>query len=75
MPKQTIPDNVKKQVDEIVARFNHQVIKNPNYFYIPRYRGKYLYLNRRGFKTVDPICRLKYSGEIDNWGFAIYKYS
>jgi len=46
MPKQTIPDNIKKQVDEIVARFNHQVIKNPNYFYFTRYRGE----------MVDIIC-------------------
>jgi hypothetical protein len=75
MSKQNIPDNVKKQVDEIVTRFNHQVIKNKDNFYIPRYRGKYLYLSRRGFRTVNPICRLKYSGEIDNWDFAIYKYS
>jgi len=75
MPQKTIPDKVKKQVDEIVEKFNLRVIKNPNTFYSTRYRGKYLYLSRSNYGSVDPICRLEYTGSIDNWNFAIYKYS
>ena len=66
---------VKKQVDEIVEKFNLRVIKNSNNFYVTRYRGKYLYLSRSKYGSIDPICRLEYIGSIENWNFAIYKYS
>ena len=75
MPQKTIPDNVKKQVDESIEKFNLRVIKNPNNFYITRYRRKYLYLSRTKYGSIDPICRLEYTGSIDNWNFAIYKNS
>ena len=73
MPQKLIPDKVKKQVDEIVKRFNLRVIKNSNNFYITRYRGKYLYLSRSSYGSIDPICRLEYTGSIDNWDFAFWQ--
>jgi len=42
MPKQSIPEEIKKQADEIVAAFNQKVIKNPNRLYVPRYKGRYV---------------------------------
>jgi hypothetical protein len=75
MSKNTIPKNVKNQVEEIVEKFNRRVIKNPASFYFTRYRGKYLYLSRSRYGSIDPICRLEYTGSMDGWKFAIYKYS
>jgi len=75
MAKNTIPENVKKQVEEIVDKFNRGAIKNPTDYYFTRYRGKYLYLSRSRYGSTDPICRLEYTGSMDGWKFAIYKYS
>ncbi|HID51320.1 MAG TPA: hypothetical protein EYP41_04680 [Anaerolineae bacterium] len=44
--------------------------------YVPRFRGAYLYLNRIGYnKRPLQICRLKWTGSMDKWEFAIYKHS
>jgi hypothetical protein len=73
--KQAIPNEVKKQVDEIVLDFNRKVLQDPNYYYVTRYKGSYLYLDRYDYGKLGPICRLKYTGDINNWSFAIFKYS
>jgi hypothetical protein len=70
-----IPDDIKAQVDEIVKDFNHMVIRDPGYFYVTRYKGDYLYLDRINFGNLSPICRLKYTGNMQDWEFAIYRYS
>lgn len=75
MSNKTIPKEVKAQVEQIVQTFNKEVIKDPNYFYTTRYRGRYLYLTRTMHFTPSPVCRLKYTGKMDDWEFAIYKYS
>jgi hypothetical protein len=74
MGKERIPDEIKAQVNEIVARFN-EGSGDPTCFYAARFRGSYLYLDRRDFGRIGPICRLKYTGDVNNWEFAIYKYS
>ncbi len=70
-----IPDAVKVQVEEIIENFNRTVFKDGRYRYEAKYRGNFLYLGRREFGTSGPICRLKYTGQMDDWEFAIYKYS
>jgi hypothetical protein len=70
-----IPSAIREQVNQIVAHFNQSVIKNAECFYVPRYSGNYLYLDRHNYGPVGQICRLKYQGQIDNWEFAIYRYS
>jgi hypothetical protein len=75
MTKKGIPESIKKQVEEIVDRFNSEVIQDPYDFYVTRYRGNYLYLGRKEAGVFYPVCRLKYTGEMSNWEFAIYKYS
>jgi len=75
MRKKAIPDEVRKQADGIVKRFNQKVLKDPNYYYVTRYKGSYLYLDRFDYGRVGPICRLKYTGSVDNWEFEIFKYS
>jgi hypothetical protein len=70
-----IPENIREQADQLVARFNKRAIKDQKYSYVARYRGVYLYLDRHIDGQVEPICRLKYRGALDKWDFAIYKYS
>jgi hypothetical protein len=61
-----IPTHIREQVDQIVADFNQQTIKNPECFYAPRYSGHYLYLERYNYGALDPVVRLKYQGNLDN---------
>jgi hypothetical protein len=75
MSNKTIPKEVKAQVEQIVQTFNQEIIKAPNYFYTTYYRGLYLYLARMMGGPASPVCRLKYTGQMDDWEFAIYKYS
>jgi hypothetical protein len=70
-----IPDDIKEQADKIVADFNLKVFKDSNYYYKTRYKGKFLYLDRYEYGTESKVCRLQYTGAIDKWEFAIYKYS
>jgi len=75
MSSRKITDEVKEQVEEIVEKFNREVMKDPNYYYAIRYRGRFLYLERHDYGVHGPICRLEYTGSMDDWKFAIYKYS
>ncbi|MBI3316768.1 MAG: hypothetical protein HYZ85_02020 [Candidatus Omnitrophica bacterium] len=69
-----IPEDVRKQVDETVRRFNESWLKDSGCSYQARYEGKYLYLDRKEPVGTASICRLKYTGKMDDWEFAIYKY-
>lgn len=44
--------------------------------YVPRFQGAFLYLDRIGWNgRPSEVCRLKWAGDIENWGFAIYRHS
>jgi hypothetical protein len=44
--------------------------------YVPRFRSAFLYLDRIGWNGRPfEVCRLKWTGDIDNWDFAIYRHS
>ena len=73
--KRTIPESIKKQANEIVKSFNGNVIKDSQCYYTTRYRGTYLYVDRYDYGTTNTVCRLKYTGSIRDWEFAIFKYS
>ena len=71
-----IPEDIKAQVEDIVAQFNRTVIRNPGAFFVTRYRGQYLYLDRFSYsRKARPRGRLTYTGDMNKWEFAIYKYS
>jgi len=73
--KKQIPDQVRAQVDAVVERFNKTELRGRGCSYVVRYKGIYLYLDRNEGGRAHPICRLKYNGAMDNWDFAIFKYS
>lgn len=73
-----IPPAVRQQANEIVERFNQDVLEGGgNSRYIARFEGLYLCLDRQdwGNRKPDPICRLEWTGDMSTWKFAIYSYS
>jgi len=70
-----IPKKVKEEVNDIVARFNSEEFSTSDYSSLAKFKGKYLFLDRNDFGCIGPICRLEYTGKMDSWIFAIYKYS
>ena len=73
--KKAIPDEVRAQVEARVERFNREVVKHPLRFFSVRFRDKYAYLDRDTYGRVGQRVRLTYSGDMEGWDFAIYKYS
>ncbi len=75
MKNKGIPDDVKEKVTNIVQHFNHKNSRRGDCFYTARFQGQFLHLDRSDYGNVGPICRLKYTGKMDNWDFAIFKWS
>ncbi len=70
-----IPDDVKEKVCEIVQRFNNKHSNRNDCYYEAQFRGKFCYLLRSDYGRLGPVCRLTYTGKIDDWDFAIFKWS
>jgi len=71
-----ITDEVKKEVVKIIDRFNKEVLDNSPCNYYPRFKHDHLYIDRGDYgHSPAPICSLKYTGKMDKWKFAIFKYS
>ncbi len=76
MAKRAIPNHIKADVCKIIDHFNRGDLKDFHCMYIPRFKGSYLYLDRDdGAVSPGPISRLRYTGNMSKWEFAIYKYS
>ncbi len=76
MANKVISDEVRQQVEAIVAQFNKTELNGKGRTsYVARFQGKYLYLDQIAYGRKGPICRLTFNGEMTKWGFAIYKYS
>ena len=73
--KTPIPVQVKEEALRVVEQFNQKDLADTGSRYVPRFKGKYLYLDREGSGDVGHICRLEYAGPKRGWYFAIYKYS
>jgi len=71
-----IPEEVQLQVAKIVADFNKAKLGKKGCKYVAQYKGNYLYLLQdEGIGKLAPTVRLKFRGKIDNWEFAIFKWS
>lgn len=73
--KKQIPAEVREKAEEVIARFNRENFPDGNVKYMARFQGNYLFLDRSDYGSDGKICRLKYTGDFENWDFAIYKYS
>jgi len=75
MPAKSIPAEVKERVQQTVDRFNEDELGECGMLYTVRFRGRHLYIDRDDGAGARPICRLTYTGDMNAWDFAIYKYS
>ena len=75
MAKKLIPDDVKKDVADIVEQYNQKELSNLPCYFVARFRGNFLYLDRYDYDRKNSICRLKYTGNFKDWEFAIFKWS
>ncbi|WP_035273965.1 hypothetical protein [Desulfogranum japonicum] len=75
MGKKVIPDEIREEVIGIVERYNQEELNSIPCYFIVRFKGKFLYLDRSVHGKTSPICRLKYQEDFDDWDFAIYKWS
>lgn len=76
MPSPKLTPEIKAQADAIVARFNSEELRDePWAHYVTRYRGSHLYLGHQEGGQFWPVCRLTYTGDMNGWELAIYKYS
>lgn len=71
----SIPEDVKKDVEATVKRFNRENSARDDCYYLARFRGKHCYLDRADYGQLGPICRLTYTGKTQDWEFAIFKWS
>jgi len=69
-----IPSEIKEKADKIIADFNKSTFNDTDK-YKARYKGGFLYLDRKEGMMESPIARLKYTCEFLEWEFAIFKYS
>jgi len=76
MAKTKIPEEIREKANTIIDNFNARVYKRKSgvEFYAV-YKGDFLYLNRKEGERDGPVARLRYNGKIDNWDFAIFKWS
>jgi len=75
--KTIIPLKIQEEINRRIDNFNRKFFtgKGESLYYFAKFKGKYLYLNRLEFGNIAPVARLKYKGKINNWDFAIFKWS
>ena len=70
-----IPDEVREKVIGLVDKFNQKELQGVDCHYIARFQGRFLYLDRIAYGKKEPVSRMEYLREIDEWEFAIFKWS
>ena len=77
MAKAVITEEIKKEVIKIIDDFNNKYFDEDvkDLFYFAEFKGKFLYLKRYEYGTTSPVVRMKHSGDMKDWEFAIFKWS
>jgi len=66
-----VPDTVKAALGDRLQ--GHRAIRWPQLTdLLVRFRGDYAYIDADQDGDTWPLCRLRYTGSIDRWGFAIH---
>jgi len=72
----SVTQEVWEEVGDKIDAFNKKTFKGSlDFMYIPKFKGNFLYLNRKEFNLISPVARLKYTGDMKKWEFAIFKWS
>ncbi|MBS3808946.1 MAG: hypothetical protein KGY38_02175 [Desulfobacterales bacterium] len=75
MDVKEIPAFVRQAVEQAVENFNNDEISGTGKAYHVRFQGRYAYVDRDDGIGPSPVFRLEYTGDLSDWGFAVYKYS
>ena len=76
MAKPVISAEVQVEVTSLIESFNAKIFKgSADLYYTPRFKGSFLYLDRKEYNNISPVARLGYTGDIHKWDFAIFKWS
>jgi len=71
-----VPEQIKESIEKIVNEFNATKLKKFNCKFEIQYKGNFLYLLLdEGLPDLSPTLRLKYTGNLEKWEFAIFKWS
>jgi len=71
-----IPREIKEEANRIIEGFNDKTFgKKSGIAYHAVFRGSFLYLYRIEGENDGPVARLRYNGKMDNWNFAIFRWS
>lgn len=75
MAGKTVPQEIQRTILSRIEQFNQQEMPD-ECRYVGKFKGLFLYLDRIDYGgRPHPIARLSFTGAIDDWEFAIYKYS
>lgn len=77
MAKIVITEEIKQEVYKIIDDFNRKNFREDVkvLFYFAEFKGKFLYLKRHEYGRNSPVVRMKYTGDMKDWEFAIFKWS
>ena len=77
MGKKVIPKEIQQEVSGIIEEFNkkHFRGRTDGVAYFAEMKGKFLHLKRKEFGKISPVARLTYTGDMNDWDFAIFKWS
>lgn len=70
-----IPTEIKEEVERIINTFNQNELHSIAASYSCSFKGRHVFIDRIDQRKRGHICRLEYGGNMNNWSFAIYKYS
>lgn len=71
-----ITKEVIEQVWQIIKEYNETVYAKKDVEYFAEFKNNHLFLNRRELTgDISPIARLEYTGTMNDWSFAIFKWS
>ncbi len=60
----------------MIEEFNQETFQGNNDIeYIATFRSNFVYIHRIEYGNHEPISRIKYTGNFNEWEFAIYKWS
>jgi hypothetical protein len=77
MVKQIISKDIKQEADRIIEDFNNKYFreKSDRVSYFAEVKGKFLFLKRHEYGKISPVARLTYTGDMETWEFAIFKWT
>ncbi len=76
MAKSKIPDDIKEAAIGIIEKHNQKKFRNnPDVRYYAKFKGEFLYLNRKEYSNDSQIARLRFNGSMKDWGYWAFLYS